>query len=71
MSADVIEHTFGKKIRTTSVSDNFSKILQFKKKKIILQDKHNIRALSVIKYMCTRCEIGKKSSPNVVYLSVS
>ena len=35
---------------------------------LTLQDKHNIRTLSVnIKFICTRCETGMKSSPKARY----
>ena len=37
-----------------------------------LQDKHNIRTLSLnIKFICTRCETGLKSSPKARYSAVS
>jgi len=33
-----------------------------------LQDKHNIRTLSLnIKFICSRCETGLKSSPKARY----
>ena len=39
---------------------------------LTLQDKHNIRTLSLnIKYICTRCETGLKSSPKLAILPVS
>jgi hypothetical protein len=35
---------------------------------LTLQDKHNIRTLSLnIKFICTRCETGLKSSPKARY----
>ena len=62
ISADIREHTVKKQHLFLLFLDNLAVTLGF----LTLQDKYNIHTLTEnIKFICTRCETGQKSSPKV------